>query len=109
MKVRIQQDGIRFRLSDQDVNRLKGGSPLQEALIIGPDQRIVYAVRLEEADRIHLRYSDGKIEAVVPAETARLWLESQRIGLKTTVDNGSGGILITLEKDLDPRLKERTK
>lgn len=105
MKLRIQHNSVRFRLSEEDMSLLKSESSLQERLDIGPGQQLAYGVYIRESNRMYLQYREGEIRAIIPTETARLWMESQRTGLRTMVENGESSVLFILEKDLAPRKK----
>jgi hypothetical protein len=109
MKLRIEHKSIRFRLSEHDIRLLKDGSFLQEKLILGPGRDILFGILIEDSDKIHLNDTPGKIQVVVPTETAKLWLESGRVGLKAAIDNGDDGLAVLLEKDLGPRKKGHSK
>jgi hypothetical protein len=103
MKMRIQGNAIRFRLSRKEVAVLAVAGQILESVEFAPagDQRLVYAIEVDaKLSAVAADYQGGRITVRLPQGQAREWLETERVGLDGEQTLGSGRMLrILVEKD----------
>lgn len=102
MKLRIRGNSIRLRLSQQNVKEFGEKGYVQDAIQFGAttDQQLVYALKTAKVKKLQSEFKDNQITIFVPNELAKMWVESELVGMehleKTTDDNE---IKILIEKD----------
>jgi hypothetical protein len=102
MKLRIQDDSIRLRLTQVEVRRLAEAGEVRAETHVAPGSALVY--RLRAADRADLGAAlDGaEVTVFVPAAWVEGWPDDERVGFEGTQDVGDGRRLALLvEKDFD--------
>jgi hypothetical protein len=107
MKLRMQKNSIRFRLSPHDLEQLAAESFLQEVIVFSPDKtfhfRVELAVQLEKPE---LDYQSNRLNFRVPEFQGRRWLESNTVEIIHLQEHPeSQNLQIILEKDLKPHRK----
>ncbi len=103
MKLRIQGNSLRQRISKSELAKFVETGRLQETVYFGPEQgsELTYIIS-QDADRtgLDVEASAGHVKVVVPAEVARTWADSEQVGIDGVVDLGARGKLsILVEKD----------
>ena len=109
MKLRIDDQSLRLRLSASDVAALEesGKVDLETAF----SSEVVLTVRLKTtgADCIGASFGDGLITVELPETYVRGWGQSDRVGFEEVQPTGTGDTLrIVVEKDLDCRHGSRS-
>ena len=105
MKLRIQGNRVRLRLSAAHVSQLQQTGTIVETLIFGPaeDQTFRYALT-QTATENHLTATLSKhtITVYIPENIAANWTNSDLNGLDAIISNGQEkGLKLLREKDLD--------
>lgn len=116
MKLRLEENSLRLRLSEEEVRQFARTGRVAYTLVFGPapEQTLQYALeQLPEAaasgpvaadSAVRVRYSAGALAVEVPAALARNWTDTENIGFKASVLVAEGQELrILVEKDLDCR------
>lgn len=103
MKLRIQGNSLRLRISKSELAKFVETGRLQETVYFGPEQgsELTY-ILARDGNRpgLDVEASAGQVKVIVPANTARAWAESERVGIEGHVDLGARGKLsILIEKD----------
>jgi hypothetical protein len=113
MKLRIQGNSIRFRVTQSEMAALSAGARLEESTQFGPapSEVLTYAIEMSsQCSDIGASYSKGKIEVTLPTDLARTWASTSQVGIEHSQPTARGDVLkITLEKDfncLHPRVGE---
>ncbi len=101
MKLRIRGNSIRLRLQQSEVAQLVTQGRVEERLVFGPDEHLVYAVESHPDPNIALLRAPGQITVRVSVEDIAEWAESDKVGFETLVDNGEDGVHILVEKDFE--------
>lgn len=100
MKLRIQNNSIRLRLNRREVETFTKAGSLEEALehSLG---RLVYGIQSStDAPRAEVLVGSGRIHIVLPAEVARDWTGTDRVGISDEVEFGEGKRLsVLVEKE----------
>jgi Family of unknown function (DUF7009) len=92
MKLRINGNSLRLRVSLSELDRLMAGGHLEEAIRFAPepDAKLTYA--LESAIGVltaSVRYSQERIAIVVDRNELESWNEPDQVGIYTSVQVGS--------------------
>ena len=102
MKLRIQGDSIRLRLTRSEVHQLAEAGEVAAETRVAPGSSLAY--RLRTADRAGLGASleGAGLTVSVPREWVVGWPDDERVGFEGTQDVGAGRQLALLvEKDFD--------
>ena len=103
MKLRIQRNSLRLRISKSELAKFVETGQLQETIYFGPEQGSELTFSLtRDGNRaaVDAEASAGQVNVVVPVEVARTWADSEQVGIDGVVDLGVRGILsILIEKD----------
>ena len=103
MKLRIQGNSLRLRISKSELAKFVETGHLQETVYFGPEQgsELTYTLARDgNRPGLDVEASAGQVKVVVPAEVARTWADSEQVGIEGVVDLGARGKLsILVEKD----------
>ncbi len=102
MKLRIQGNSIRLRLTRSEVRRLAEAGEVVAETRVAPGSSLVY--RLQTTDRAGLgaSLSGVALTVSVPRDWVAGWPDDERVGFEGTQDAGDGRRLALLvEKDFD--------
>ncbi len=97
MKLRIQGDSIRLRLTVSEVAAVGGGQPVQETTHLGPRPFAHSLTPLADATAVDAAFDGGTMRVTLPAATARRWAETEEVSLHGV----AGAVTILIEKDFD--------
>lgn len=110
MKLRIEDDTLRLRLSDAEVQEFAATGRVAAAVHFGAavDQRLTYALERTAADgpaeAVRVRYAPGALTVLVPGALADAWTATDQNGFSERVALADARQLrILVEKDLDCR------
>jgi hypothetical protein len=103
MKIRIQGNFIRYRLTQSEVKALSVGEKLAESTCFGPGPGLTFVYALEpkaEISTLEASFADGKITLFIPDDAARTWYADARVGFEHKQEVAPGVFLgMLLEKD----------
>lgn len=101
MKLRINGNSLRLRLSRSEVARFGAQGLVEEAVEFGADNKLIYILAVSpQADNISVAYQNGRIEVWVPRHLAEEFTETDRTGISGEQAAGSGPSLqVLVEKD----------
>lgn len=110
MKLRLEKDTVRLRLSPDEIRTLKFEKYIIEKFHLSEENRFSYSIKLiDHSDRCMINFKSQSMELSVPVAIADKWMDSSRIGIKETIVTDQGGeIVLYVEEDLPPR-KNREK
>jgi hypothetical protein len=105
MKLRIENDTLRLRLSEDEVHTFAHTGRVAATIHFGPGQQLTYALeRSSDAGEVQVRYQPGALTVVVPAALAAAWASTDQNGFAQQLTLAQGQALrILVEKDLDCR------
>jgi len=99
MKLRIQNNSIRLRLNRREVEAFTKAGSLEEAFE-HPGGKLVYGLRSSDAPRTEVLMGGDSIFIVLPAEVARDWTDTDRVGISDEVEFGqSKRLSVLVEKE----------
>ncbi|MCB2406529.1 DUF7009 family protein [Hymenobacter lucidus] len=106
MKLRIEDNSLRLRLSAAEVAQFTAAGRLESVVRLGPlpTDRLTYALEQVDAAEFQFSYAAGSLTVLVPAAAATAWLTTEQNGLSASVAVAENQALrILVEKDLDCR------
>lgn len=108
MKLRLKNNSVRLRLTQNEVVLLGDSGRVEEVIEFGaePHERFVY--RLESgAESPRAVFGDNRLTVGVPQKEAAEWARTERVGMEFEQPVGGGKVLrLLIEKDyacLQPR------
>lgn len=103
MKLRIQANSIRFRLTQSEVHRISDGGRVEQITAISPLAK--FCSRVESSPHVQSPvaiFEDQCLTLQLPSLEARLWAESEQIGIEAEQPIGDGTFLrLLIEKDFE--------
>ncbi len=114
MKLRIEDDTLRLRLSQSELDEFAETGRVEGAVHFGPTptQRLTYALeRLSEPaqtlpneEPVQVHYEPGALTVLVPFRLAKSWVETDENGFSHNLPlTENQHLRILVEKDLDCR------
>ena len=105
MKLRVQGNSLRMRLSEAEVSQFGQTGRVEETIQFGPeeDQILRYVLaKTTTASGLSISFTNNTVTVQVPEVIAWGWVNSDRNGFEEKIINGTEkGLKITVEKDLD--------
>jgi hypothetical protein len=102
MKIRIQGNSIRLRLSQSEVDTFAKTGMVHDRIQFGntAGEALSYILEKAEVRQLGAAYAPNQIKVFVPANLAAEWTETELVGLERSMDLGEGNSLrILVEKD----------
>jgi hypothetical protein len=103
MKLRILDNSIRLRLNQAEIKSLELNGKVESKVCFGlePEEQLHYVVETSNSiQQINASFSKNQITVLLPRESAKEWVSSNKVGLQSEVkirDNQTLKILV--EKD----------
>ncbi len=103
MKVRIQGNSLRLRLSRSEVARLLSGDCIEETIRFAPDSAARFTFALQQESRVSrpaVQYAGNKVRILIPPDQANAWGVSDDVGIAEDIALGDfGALALLIEKD----------
>jgi hypothetical protein len=103
MKLRIQGNYIRFRLTQSEVATLAAGARLEESTQFAPAASDFFTYVVEKASQcreVRAWRSDGQIGVTLPDDLVQAWAKTDQVAIEHCQPVGEGAVLhIAVEKD----------
>jgi hypothetical protein len=103
MKVRIEGDSLRLRISRSEVARLLEGDCLEETIHFAPEAcaRFTYAVQQDRLTcKPTVQYTENRAAVLIPADQANAWGITDQVGITEDISLGNlGSLALLIEKD----------
>ncbi len=113
MKLRIQRNSIRFRLTSNELQQFSEEGIIQESIQFSPSkhQTLTYMLEIyEKIPHICTSFDGQEIRIYLPAKLANNWITTDQVSLHHKVELGHQQFLdILIEKDLPCDHKEPKK
>jgi hypothetical protein len=110
MKLRIQDNSVRLRLTKTEVDRLDGDGEVAALTAFPGEQALRYAVKCSASASIGARFEADAIVVTIPAAEVHDWATSDRVSIYgSELLAGGDSLAILVEKDftcLQPRAGE---
>ena len=112
MKLRVQANSIRFRITPTELHALVTRGRIESAVQLGnaAGDRLAYTLESSDAcSRVESRSAAGKIHVMLPAREVREWASTEQVAIECVQRVADGELKILVEKDfkcLQPRTDE---
>ena len=107
MKLRLEKDTVRLRLSPKEMELLKADKIVAEKISISIESYFCYSIQIDNhLNTCFIDFKNNSLKIHVPTTLADKWMNTNQIGIKETIcsENGRTTNLI-IEEDLPPRKK----
>jgi hypothetical protein len=82
MKLRLQGNSLRLRLTRAEVARLDDHGTVEEAVSFKSGGSLTYRIQSDTgAEQLHADFSGGAITVLIPTQTVRTWAAGDEVGL----------------------------
>src|SRR5260370_16113486 len=89
MKLRIQGDSLRLRMTQSEVAFLHNFGCVESTILFAPGRVLSYSVASStDAAEVSVRYQDGSICVVVPQPVMTAWAEGTEVTVEGSGDTG---------------------
>jgi uncharacterized protein DUF7009 len=95
MKLRVQGNSIRLRLSQREVALFGEAGRVEDRVEFGAGNALVYALERSDDAATQAEFHGGVIRVLLPQAVAREWVSSDQVG----VEGAQGRLSIVVEKD----------
>ena len=102
MKLRINGNSLRLRVSPLEVARLLETGRIEETIHLSPDQGAHLTYSLEHAPQaaaMGIRYTPQQVTVVVSSDAARHWADGHDVGIYGETPTADGSLQLAIEKD----------
>lgn len=100
MKLRIQGDSIRLRLTRPEVERLAQDGRVADTVHLAPGVTFVYRLETADVSTPHASLLAHALTVALPPSWVDGWPDDERVGFEATQDAGDGRTLsLLIEKD----------
>ena len=103
MKLRIQGNSLRLRLTISDLSRLADDGHISATVCFGPSPGLGLTYGISRSDHVHqlaVESSPQKVFVILPSAELCNWISTDQVGISGDVNLGDWGVLsILLEKD----------
>ena len=116
MKLRIEDNSLRLRLSEAEVTAFAATGQVAAAVQLAPGQALQYSLERAAVATVAVRYEPGCLAVLVPAAVADAWTGSAQVGFSEKIAVGEnqpenqaveqaapGWLRVLVEKDLGCR------
>lgn len=96
MKLRIQENSLRLRLTQKEVAGLRDCGLVECEIRFSPDRALRYSVASSpDVTAVSVHYEGDSVSVVLPRAVANAWAESDSV----TIEGSDSGVEILVEKD----------
>jgi hypothetical protein len=100
MKLRIQNNSLRFRLTQSEVMRLMETGQVEDEVRFTADRALHYSVASNKAlKNIKVEYAADCLRVLLPAPSVLAWAESDQVCIANHGGAGHGRVQVLVEKD----------
>lgn len=100
MKLRLQGDSLRLRLTQPEVARLAATGAVVDAVHVAPGAALTYGLRAADVDALAAAFDGATLTVLVPTAWVGPWADGDEVGFEGTVEAGDGrSLALLVEKD----------
>ena len=111
MKLRLEKETVRMRLSPDEIRKLKSEKAIVEKISVSKENGFSYSIQIVDHDETCcMDFKDNSLEISIPNALANKWMNSNQVAIKETIDTDNGDtIVLVIEVDLPPRKNKEKK
>jgi len=100
MKIRIKDNSIRLRLTQSEVDLLSKKGKVEKKTHFTLKNTLIYALESADVTEMKATFENEKITVFIPKNDARIWVETEQVGMECLSSIGDDAHLkILVEKD----------
>jgi hypothetical protein len=103
MKLRINGDSLRIRVSRSEVARPLAGDCLEETIHFGQQENAKFTYALQRDPSVSkptVLYTQNSVAILLPSDQAKAWCITNQVGIAEDISLGSlGSLALLIEKD----------
>jgi len=103
MKLRINGNSLRLRVTRSEVARFLAGACLEETIHFAaePAATLTYALQQEQTlSSPSVRYTENRVAVLIPSDQANTWGVTGQVGISENISLGElGSLALLIEKD----------
>ena len=103
MKIRMEDNNLRLRLSQPDVEQFRKDGKVSSTTQLGPstESTLKYTLQKEErAEIVEIDFKGNEIRVLVPLKLADDWVLTEQVGFENKISlNGNFQLYVLVEKD----------
>ena len=97
MKLRIQGNSLRLRLSQKEVSQLRDAGHIESCIEFAPECRLLYRLEVSfRAQSVTASLAGDTVRVTAPTHVIANWAESEQVSIEVT---SSSGLYVLIEKD----------
>ena len=111
MKLRLETDTIKLRLSPEEMDALSKEKHLIESFLINSVNKFDYSIRIVDgSETCQLQFSNASINIFIPTKKVEKWFNSHQVGIREEIVTENNGIIVlVIEEDLPPKQKHKNQ
>ena len=103
MKLRLEKDSVRVRLSPTEIDTLNSNKSINEKIVISGSNTFAYCVNvIEGLSLCALSFGRQSLSIDIPKHTLERWMNSNQVGIRETINTETGTLILVVEEDLRP-------
>ncbi len=104
MKLRLEKESVKVRLSSLEIDMLNRENSIQETIKISDQNLFKFDINLTEGVEIcHVNFGENSISINIPTNKVSDWVNSNQIGIREVINTDTGNLMLVVEEDLQPR------
>lgn len=108
MKLRLEHNCVKLRLSKEEINKLKSEKKIAEFIHIERNNAFEYGVWIYDGENCMVNFNNHSLRVHIPSTLAGKWFTANQIGIREIINAEDGKqILLVVEEDLPPRQKAK--
>ena len=89
MKLRIQGNSLRLRVTQKEVARVRDGGPVESFIEFAPGRSLVYLLEgSPSAETMSATFDGSAIRVTIPMDQMTEWVESDQVGVEARSQTG---------------------
>ena len=97
MKLRIQGNSLRLRVTQKEVARVRNGEPVESFIEFAPGRSLIYLLEgSTSVGTMSATFDGSAIRVPIPMDQMTEWVESDRVGVEA---RSRTGMQLLVEKD----------
>jgi hypothetical protein len=103
MKIRIQGNSVRVRVSRGEVARLANGDAVEQQTMFSRDAKLIYSVTpLKNLSAATVKFDGAKIAIELPFDEVTNWAGSEQVGIERELRiDAENSLRLLVEKDFE--------
>ncbi len=105
MKLRLEKNMVRLRLSTEDIDILKSQKNIGEKISISKGNEFSFSIKLvDNRESCMMVFKTNTLDISIPNAVANKWMNTNQIGIKESIVTNDGRTIgLIVEEDLPPR------